>query len=148
MPIKENIVGAWSLVSVVSESANGLAKDLFGQTPKGVIIFTADGFFSLLQASATLPRIASNDRAKATAEEALALVRGSIAYYGAYTVNEADETLTVRLEASTYPNVVGEQTRIVTLLTAQELKFDNPKTPNGATLRTVWQRARAHRADH
>jgi hypothetical protein len=36
----------------------------------------------------------------------------------------------------------GEQKRIVTTLTADELKFTNPRTPSGATLEVVWTRAK------
>jgi hypothetical protein len=45
--------------------------------------------------------------------------------------------------ASTYANVAAlpNQKRMITLLTANELKFDNPRTPNGMTLRTLWKRA-------
>jgi hypothetical protein len=32
---------------------------------------------------------------------------------------------------------------MITLLTPDELKFDNPRTPNGMTLRTAWKRAAA-----
>jgi hypothetical protein len=31
----------------------------------------------------------------------------------------------------------------MSLLTSDELKFDNPGTPNGMTLRTTWKRAAA-----
>ena len=49
----------------------------------------------------------------------------------------------VNLAASTYANVaaIPDQKRTITLLTSDELKFDNPRTPNGMTLRTTWKRA-------
>jgi hypothetical protein len=141
--IKDQIVGTWKLVSLVAERDDGSKTDLFGPNPKGIIIFTRDGHFSLFQSQAEVPRIAANDRAKATPEEAMAVMRGAIAYYGTYTVNEADKTLSVRIEASTFANLAGgpEQKRIVMSLTADELKFDNPRTPSGMTLRTAWKRA-------
>jgi hypothetical protein len=43
-------------------SATGLSE--------GVIIFSSDGNFSLFQSRAEIPKIAANDRAKATPEEA------------------------------------------------------------------------------
>jgi hypothetical protein len=36
----------------------------------------------------------------------------------------------------------GEQKRVLTSLTAGELKFTNPRTPSGATLEVVWKRAK------
>jgi hypothetical protein len=39
-----------------------------------------------------LPKIASNDPMKTTPEENKALMEGSIAYYGTYTVNESERS--------------------------------------------------------
>lgn len=49
----------------------------FGAGPKGIIIFTADGHFALFQSRADVPKIAANDRAKATPEEALGVCSDS-----------------------------------------------------------------------
>ena len=52
--------------------------------------------------------------------------------------------MSVKLQASTYTNLVGpEQKRVITVLTADELRFVNPRTPSGVTLHTVWKRAKA-----
>ena len=141
---KEQLVGAWILAAVVGERADGSKFEPFGANPKGIIIFTDDGHFSLFQSSTEVPKIAANDRAKATSEEATAIVRESIAYYGFYSVNENEKSLAVKLEGSTYANLLGgpEQKRIVTSLTPEELRFSNPRTPAGVSLTTVWKRAK------
>ena len=142
-PIKDQIVGAWSLVAVTAELANGNNAEPFGVNPKGTIIFTPDGHFSLFQSRGELPKIASNDRTKASPEEAAAIVGGSIAYYGTYAVNEEERSLAVTLEGATFANLLGgsAQKRLVTSLNATELKFANPRTPSGMTLQTVWKRS-------
>jgi hypothetical protein len=142
---KEEIVGAWTLVSVASELDDGKKGEPFGPSPKGVIIFSNDGHFSLFQSRAEIPKIAANDRAKATAEEAQSIVASSIAYYGTYSIDENTKVMLVNVDASTYANVaaIPNQKRTITLLTSDELKFDNPRTPNGMTLRTSWKRAAA-----
>jgi Lipocalin-like domain len=144
-PVKEQIVGAWTLVSVTSEMDDGKKGEPFGSSPKGVIVFSNDGHFSLFQSRAEIPKIAANDRAKATAEEAQSIVASSIAYYGTYSIDENTRVMVVNLAAITYANVaaIPNQKRIITLLTADELKFDNPRTPNGMTLLTAWKRAAA-----
>src|SRR5256885_8136899 len=144
-PAREQIVGAWNLVSVTSEMDDGKKGEPFGASPKGVIIFSNDGHFSLFQSRAEIPKIAANDRAKATAEEAQSIVASSIAYYGTYRIDENTKVMVVNLAASTYPNVaaIPNQKRTITLLTSDELRFDNPRTPNGMTLRTTWKRAAA-----
>lgn len=142
---KDQIVGAWTLVSVTSEMDDGKKGEPFGPTPTGVIIFSNDGHFSLFQARAEIPKIAANDRAKATPEEPQGIVASSIAYYGTYSIDENTMVMLVNLAASTYANVaaIPNQKRTITLLTSDELKFDNPRTPNGMTLRTAWKRAAA-----
>jgi hypothetical protein len=142
--IKDQLVGTWTMVSVVGERDDGSKFEPFGSSPRGVIIFTSDGHFSLFQSRSDIPKLASNDRARATPEEALAVVGGSIAYYGTYSFNEADSSLAVSLQGSTFANLLGgpPQKRIVTSLTADELKFTNPRTPAGVTLLTVWKRAK------
>src|SRR5882757_3651038 len=62
---KEEIAGAWTLVSVTSEMDDGNKGEPFGSSPNGVIIFANDGHFSLFQSRADIPKIAANDRAKA-----------------------------------------------------------------------------------
>ncbi len=141
--VKDGIIGAWAFVSVVSQTDDGTRGEPFGATPKGTIIFTPDGHFSLFQSAAQLPRLAANDRARATPEEAMTVVRDSIAYYGTYTVNEAAREIALTIVGSTYTNLMGAtpQRRIITTLTTTELAFSNPRTPSGMTLHTVWRRA-------
>jgi hypothetical protein len=139
--ITKDIVGAWKLVAVTSVDSSGATSEPFGPQPSGAIIFTDDGQFSLLQCRSDMPKLADNDRRKLQPAEALMLARDSIAYYGTYTVDEAASSLSVSIKASTFPNLIGPpQQRIVTLLTADELRFTNPRTPAGITLLTVWRR--------
>jgi lipocalin-like protein len=53
---KEQIVGAWTLVSVTSEMDDGNRGEPFGPSPKGVIIFSNDGHFSLFQSRAEIAK--------------------------------------------------------------------------------------------
>ncbi|WP_198375561.1 lipocalin-like domain-containing protein [Neoroseomonas rubea] len=142
-PVGSRILGTWILVSVQSQQADGTQGEPFGPSPRGIIMFSSDGHFSLFQSRAELPRLAANDRTRATPEEAMTVVRDSIAYYGTYAVDEAGRSISMTLEGSTYANLQGgpAQRRIVTTLTATELQFSNPRTPSGMTLHTVWRRA-------
>ncbi len=141
---KEQIVGAWTLVSADSVRPDGSKAAAFGPNPRGIIIFSHDGYFALVQMRAELPRIAANSRDKGTPEENKAIVGGSIAYFGTYSVNESEKVITMKLEGSTFANLFGggEQKKIITSLTPDELKFINPRTPSGATLEVGWKRAK------
>jgi hypothetical protein len=74
------------------------------------------------------PKFASNSRTTGTADENKAAIAGSNAFFGTYAVNEADKTLTLRIEASSYPNLEGTvQKRTITSLTpGDELTWTNP----------------------
>ena len=140
---KDYLLGSWMFVSAIAEGPTGEKTELFGPNPNGIMIFSKDGYFSLFQSRSELPKIAANDRSKATPEEAKAILHGAIAYYGTYSLNEPDKTILVKVTASTFPNLAGpnEQKRIITSLTDEELKFTNPRTPTGVTLYTTWKRA-------
>jgi Lipocalin-like domain len=139
--LKEQLVGTWIYVSSTSTRADGSKTDR--PNLKGIVIYTSDGHFAFVSVRADLPKLANPDRARATAEEAQAVVAGSIAYYGTYSINEVDKVLTAKVEGSTYANLIGtDQKRIITSLTADELKFTNPRTPAGVTLEFVWKRAK------
>ena len=139
--LKEQLVGTWIYVSSTSTRADGSKTDR--PDLKGIVIYTSDGHFAFVSVRTDLPKLASPDRARATAEEARAVVAGSIAYYGTYSINEVDKVLTAKVEGSTFANLIGtDQKRIITSLTADELKFTNPRTAAGVTLEFVWKRAK------
>lgn len=141
--LRERIVGAWTMVSAHSVQPDGSRVEVFGPNPKGTMIFTQDGQFALVQMRAELPKIAANSRDQATPEEYKAIVQGSIAYFGTYTFQEADKTLLLKLEGSTFANQLAqaEQRRLITSLTSEELRFANLRTPSGTTLEVSWKRA-------
>jgi hypothetical protein len=53
--IRDGIVGAWTLVSVVGHQQDGSRGEPFGPNPKGIMMFSRDGYFSLFQSRAELP---------------------------------------------------------------------------------------------
>ena len=140
--LKEQLVGTWIYVSSTSTRADGSKTDR--PNLQGIVIYTSDGHFAFVSVRADLPKLANPDRARATAEEAQAVVAGSIAYYGTYSINEVEKVITPKVEGSTFANMIGgaEQKRIITSLTADELKFTNPRTSSGETLEIVWKRAK------
>ena len=105
--VKDQLIGTWTLIAADSLQKDGSKAEVFGPSPRGILIFTSDGRFALVQMRSDLPKIASNSRDKATPEETSAIVSGSIAYYGTYSVNEAEKLILVRIEASTFPNIAS-----------------------------------------
>ena len=125
--MRDQLVGTWQFVIAEITTADGKKTLPFGDHPKGMLIFTADGHFSQVHVSGGLPRIASNNRLAGTDADNKAIVQGTLALFGTYAVDEQKKTLTFNIQASTYPNAEGtSQTRTIDKLTADEFRNTNP----------------------
>jgi hypothetical protein len=141
--LKEQLVGTWTLVSWEQTNKDGSKQQDFGANPKGVAGFDANGRFFVMFARPDLPKIASTERTKVTPQEAQAINVGSIAYFGTYTVDEPSKTVSLKIESSTYPNQLGtEAKRVITSLTADELKYTNTTPIGGGPINTAFKRAK------
>ena len=124
--LRDQLVGTWNLVIAEITAADGKKTLPFGPSPKGQIIFTADGHFSQVHVSSGLPRIASNNRLNGTDADNRAIMQGTLSFFGSYSVDEEKKTVTFNIVASTYPNAEGtSQTRTIDKLTADEFVNTN-----------------------
>jgi hypothetical protein len=141
--LKDKLVGTWLQVSVDVVYPDGTKHPLYGENPKGIVIYTSDGYFSLMQARLDLPKLASGRPATATVDEAKAVVAGSIAYFGRYSLDETSNVLSVDIQASTFANQVGDPTekRTITSLTGRELKFTRHGVLPNTRLEVAFTRA-------
>ena len=142
-PLKDQLVGAWTLVSFDIFDASGTkTPNMEGGNLKGMLIFTDNGRVSL-QIIAQIAKLASNDRLKTTPTEDKAVAHGVLTYFGTYTVNEADKTISYRIETSSFPNqVTGKEAKRSVTLTGDELKIDNPGRTAGGRTVMVWRRVK------
>jgi lipocalin-like protein len=140
--LKDQLVGTWIFDSSTITRADGTKSDR--PNLKGMVIYTAEGRFMFINVGTDTPRIASNDRTRATPEEAMAVLKTTVAYYGTYTIDEPSKTIVPKVEGSTFANLIGgpEQKRVITAISADEMRFINPRTPAGDTLAFVWKRAK------
>jgi hypothetical protein len=140
--LKEQLVGTWTLVSSDQVRPDGSTLKQFGANPKGINVFDANDRFFLMIAGADNSKIVSNNLSETNFEEGGGLIVESIAYYGTYTVNEAEKVAILYIEASTFPNQVGtDQKRIITSLTVDDLKYRTPGATSGVQVHQVWKRA-------
>ena len=130
--LKEQIVGTWDFVVAEVTAADGKKSFPFGETPKGILIFTPDGRFAQIHVAGDVPKFASGNRLTGTAEEYAAINKRSLSVFGTYTVDEEKKTVTYRIVSSTFPNWEGEaQTRTIDKLTADEFVNTNPNVAGG-----------------
>lgn len=142
--LKQQLVGTWSFVRTEARQPGKPMIFPFGENPKGVNIFTEDGHFVQIQIADGISKFASNSRVTGTAEENKAVVEGSLALFGTYTVDEAGKMLIYKVESSTFPNWIGlEQKRPIDSVTADELRHSNlAGSIAGATTVNIWKRAK------
>jgi hypothetical protein len=119
------LIGTWTLVSLKNEQG-GKTTEPLGHNPKGLFIFDRSGHYAFLMFLADLPKFVSNSRDKGTPEENKAVVVGSLAHFGTYSVNEKEGSFSVRPEASTFPNWVGIDQKRFFSVSKNELKITNP----------------------
>jgi lipocalin-like protein len=136
----KDLVGTWTWVSIEGTRPDGTKYQPFGPSPKGHIVFDANGRFAFLLTSSGRPRFVSNNREQGTAEENAAAMKGSIAYSGTYSVN--DKTLIFNVEASTYPNAEATQQKRTITVTADELRYFNPSPTMGGTAEVILKRVK------
>src|ERR1700704_1619787 len=139
--LKDQLVGTWTLVSAYNILPDGKRLEANGPNPKGIITFESSGRFSQQIIDPTIPKFASNNRQQASPEEFKRVAQGVIAYFGSYTVN-ADQTITVRIEYSSYPNMNGTDSKREVKLTGDELQIINRGAPSGGAAYNAWKRAK------
>jgi hypothetical protein len=138
----KSLVGTYTLVSAETTDASGKKAPTFGPNARGSLIFTPNGRYALQFTSATLPKIASNSRAKGTAEENQAIVAGSLAHFGKYTVDEKDKAFTFHIEASTFPNWDGTAQKRPFTRSGDELRYGTAAASGGGRADQVWKRVK------
>jgi hypothetical protein len=130
--LKDQIVGSWNFVVAEVTAPDGKKSFPFGETPKGILIFTADGHFAQIHIASDVPRIASNNRLTGTPEEYAGIMRRSLSVFGTYTIDEANKTVTYNIVSASFPNWEGEaQTRVIDKLTTEEFVNTNPNVAGG-----------------
>ncbi len=140
--LAKQMQGTWILVSWYNEQ-DGKKMESYGPNPRGLHIFTPDGRFSAITMKASLPKFASNNRLKGTAEEYQAVVQGSNAYFGTYkVVNEKEHQVSLHMEGSTFANWDGQDVTRVITVTGDEMKVTTPVTSVGGTSYIILKRAK------
>jgi hypothetical protein len=138
----KNLVGTWALVSADTTDASGKKMPTFGPNPRGSLVFTSNGRYALHNARASLPKFASGNRATGSAEENQAVVAGTIAHFGRYTVDDKDKAFTFHIETSTYPNWEGTAQKRPFTVSGDEMKYGVAAASGGGRADLVWKRVK------
>ncbi len=138
----KSVAGTYSFVSVTQTNAQGQKSELFGPSPQGLIVLTADGRYVTALMKEGLPKFASNSRMQATPEERKAVVDGSLSHYGRYTMD--GDTIVFHIEKASFPNWDGVTQKRNLKVEGDRLVWWVPIAPaaGGGTAEVVLQRVK------
>jgi len=138
--LKDQLAGTWMQVSNITTHPDGTKSDTWGPNAKSIVIFASNGRVATVTMRSDLPKFASNNRATGTADENKAVIQGSIAYFGTYSVDEADKSLTIQIEGATFPNWTGTAQKRKIAISGDELTQSVAAGSAGGTVEIKFKR--------
>lgn len=138
--LRDQLIGAWSILISDNVLADGTRAPTYSPNPNGIVIFDASGHYALELARSNNPKFASNNRSQGTAAENQAVVRGSLAHFGTFSVDEASHTLIFRIESSSFPNWERTEQKRPFTIDGDDLKWLTPVASGGGSVELYWKR--------
>ncbi len=133
--------GTWALSEQWVEQG-GKKIERFGANPKGIAIYYGNGRFATILLRVDLPKFVSNNAMTGTADEYKAIVQGSNASYGTWSVDEQDGALISKIEGSTFPGWDGQNQRRTLSIAGDEMKMCVSGAQIGGTACAIWKRTK------
>lgn len=100
-----SIVGTWVLTGADKLLPDGKRVPDYGPNPHGLVIFTADGYYSVQIYRAERLKFSSGDKFKGTPEEYKEASLSTSVHYGRYSVDPVKHAITFKIDRSSVPNV-------------------------------------------
>ena len=145
--LRDQLAGAWRLVSVETIKANGeVIYPFYGKHPEGLLMYDKSGWMSVQIVSEPRPTVPTADSREdflaAPADQKTKAIDGYYAYFGTWTVDAAKSTVTHHIETSLYPAERGENGTRHLLLDGDRLTLTAKTHEMGEEheRKLVWQR--------
>jgi hypothetical protein len=136
-----SIVGTWILVGAEKLLPDGTTVADYGPNPHGLVIFTADGYYSVQIYRTERVKFASGDKLKGTPEEYKDASLSTSVHFGRYSVDPVKGTITFKIDRSSFPNQ-DETTPVRPYqLKGDELSWKVAARPDGSIPITILRRA-------
>jgi hypothetical protein len=142
--LREQLVGAWTLVSNDTTAKDGTKRQDFGANPKGILILDTSGRYTAAQERPDRPKFkaSANVRLDTPAAEYGEAARAFAVNFGTWSVSEGDKTLIRHYEGALIPNNEGLETKVSVSLTGDELKLSGVSPLAGEKTDAVFKRAK------
>lgn len=135
-----SIVGTWALTAAEKILPDGTRSSDYGANARGLVIFTADGHYSVQIYRADRLKFSSGDKLKGTAEEYKEASLSMSVHFGTYSVDPVTHTITFHLNRSSFPNQ-DDTTQVRPYeMNGNELSWKVAARPDGSIPITVLRR--------
>ena len=139
--LKEQLVGAWNLVSIEVTPTDGAKRSGFGgPNAKGILILDASGRYAQVTGSPDRPKLSTTVRKDIPAAELGEAARTFGARYGAWSVNEEDKMLVITSELPMFADLADRERRSSVRVVGNELRLVESQA--GSKTEFVFRRAR------
>jgi lipocalin-like protein len=138
--LKEQLVGTWTLLSWEQKKGDGTKLERYGTNPNGIAFFDGGGRYIITVMRSDRAKYASNALWQGSPEENKETADGTITYFGTYSISEADSSIAIHVEGSSFPNwITTDQKRFVAIV-GQQLTL-TVRPPGGDVVDVIWKRA-------
>lgn len=100
-----SIVGTWVLTGAEKLLPDGTRVPDYGANPHGLVIFTADGYYSVQIYRAERLKFSSGDKFKGTLDEYREASLSMSVHFGRYAIDPVKHSITFRIDRSSVPNL-------------------------------------------
>jgi Lipocalin-like domain len=108
--LREQLVGAWRLVSYVEKDVETGVEDApMGEKPEGIIMYTPDGYVSAQLCTSGRHNFADGDQYRGTPAEYVDAASSYMAYSGPFYLDETKHMLQHEMNISLFPNWKGQR---------------------------------------
>ncbi|HEY3940098.1 MAG TPA: lipocalin-like domain-containing protein [Bryobacteraceae bacterium] len=136
-----SITGTWILTGAEKLLPDGTRVSDYGPNPHGLVIFAADGYYSVQIYRAERLKFSSGDKLKGTPEEYKEAFLSTSVHFGHYSIDSAKHTITFHVDRSSFPNQ-DETTQIRPYeMNGDELSWKVAPRPDGSIPITILRRA-------
>jgi len=136
-----SIVGTWILAGAEKLLPDGKRVSDYGIHPHGLVVFTADGFYSVQIYRAERLKFRSGDKLDGTADEYKEASLSTSVHFGRYTLDPDKHTITFLIDRSSFPNQ-DDTTQVRPYeMKGDELSWKVAPRPDGSVPITILRRA-------
>jgi hypothetical protein len=135
-----DLVGTWVLTKAEKLLPDGSRVSDYGENPHGLVVFTADGYYSVQIYRNDRVKFSSGDKLKGTPEEYKDASLSTSVHFGHYTIDPVKHTITFHIDRSSFPNQ-DDTTQVRPYeVNGDELSWKVAPRPDGSIPITVLRR--------